>query len=60
LSLSGMAAKAASFEVADGLKSLQSLDPITAAEDELSWAAVRQAYTVSPSIINLNNGGVSF
>jgi selenocysteine lyase/cysteine desulfurase len=59
LSLSGMAAKAASFEVADGLKSLQSLDPITAAEDELSWAAVRQAYTVSPSIINLNNGGVS-
>jgi len=59
LSLTGIAAKAASYEIADGLKKLQSLDPSQAAEDELSWAAVRQAYTVSPSIINLNNGGVS-
>ena len=58
-SLSGIAAKAASFEVSDGLQALQLQDPLKAAEDELSWAAVRQAYTVSPSIINLNNGGVS-
>jgi len=28
-------------------------------EDEDFWALVRQAYTVSPQIINLNNGGVS-
>lgn len=59
LSLAGVAAKAASYEVANGLKKLQSLAPSQAAEDELSWAAVRLAYTVSPSIINLNNGGVS-
>lgn len=59
LSLTGLAAKAASFEVTDGLQALQLQDPLKAAEDELSWAAVRQAYTVSPSIINLNNGGVS-
>ncbi|MCB0693188.1 MAG: aminotransferase class V-fold PLP-dependent enzyme [Lewinellaceae bacterium] len=28
-------------------------------EDEDFWALIRQAYTVSPQIINLNNGGVS-
>jgi selenocysteine lyase/cysteine desulfurase len=28
-------------------------------EDEDFWKLIRQAYTVSPSIINLNNGGVS-
>ena len=28
-------------------------------EDEDFWQMVKQAYTVSPSIINLNNGGVS-
>lgn len=28
-------------------------------EDETFWSLVRQAYTVSPQIINLNNGGVS-
>ncbi len=59
LSLTGVAAKAASYQIADGLKALQLQNPREAAEDELSWEAVRQAYTVSPSIINLNNGGVS-
>lgn len=29
------------------------------AHDETFWYQVRQAYTVSPAIINLNNGGVS-
>ncbi|MEY3367421.1 MAG: hypothetical protein RI973_576, partial [Bacteroidota bacterium] len=29
------------------------------AQDEDFWQLVRQAYTVSPNIINLNNGGVS-
>ncbi|MBK7343421.1 MAG: aminotransferase class V-fold PLP-dependent enzyme [Saprospiraceae bacterium] len=33
------------------------LDP--GPEDETFWALIRQAYTVSPQIINLNNGGVS-
>jgi selenocysteine lyase/cysteine desulfurase len=29
------------------------------ATDETFWALIRQSYTVSPTIINLNNGGVS-
>ncbi len=29
------------------------------AEDEAFWRAIRQAYTVSSTILNLNNGGVS-
>lgn len=29
------------------------------AQDETFWYQIRQAYTVSPAIINLNNGGVS-
>ena len=29
------------------------------AQDEDFWQLVRQAYTVSPNVINLNNGGVS-
>ena len=29
------------------------------AEDEDYWSVIQQAYTVNPSIINLNNGGVS-
>lgn len=59
MSFSGVAAKAASFEIAEGLQALRAQNPSKAAEDELSWAAIRQAYTVSPNIINLNNGGVS-
>lgn len=35
------------------------LSPLDAAEDEDFWFTVRQAYTVSANIINLNNGGVS-
>jgi selenocysteine lyase/cysteine desulfurase len=33
--------------------------PDAGPEDEDFWSLVRQAYTVSPQIINLNNGGVS-
>ena len=29
------------------------------ASDEDYWSVIQQGYTVSPSIINLNNGGVS-
>ncbi len=34
-------------------------DPNTYATDEDFWGWIREAYTVSPTIINLNNGGVS-
>ncbi|HUR12685.1 MAG TPA: aminotransferase class V-fold PLP-dependent enzyme [Flavitalea sp.] len=33
--------------------------PESVAEDEDFWYSVQQAFTVSPSLINLNNGGVS-
>jgi selenocysteine lyase/cysteine desulfurase len=33
--------------------------PETTASDEDFWSWVREAYTVSPGLINLNNGGVS-
>src|SRR5271156_1629162 len=35
------------------------LSPEAAASDEDFWGWVRESYTVSPEIINLNNGGVS-
>lgn len=35
------------------------LNPIEAAQDEDFWNQIHQAYTVSPNLINLNNGGVS-
>ena len=33
--------------------------PLDLATDEDYWWQIQQAYTVSPQIINLNNGGVS-
>ncbi|GAB4417065.1 MAG: aminotransferase class V-fold PLP-dependent enzyme [Bacteroidia bacterium] len=33
--------------------------PAQAAEDEAYWAQVRAAYRASPTLVNLNNGGVS-
>ena len=35
------------------------LSAIQIAREEDYWSAIQQAYTVNPSIINLNNGGVS-
>lgn len=35
------------------------LSAFSVAKDETFWYQIRQAYTVSPAIINLNNGGVS-
>jgi len=35
------------------------LSPEAVATDEDYWSIIQQAYTVDPSIINLNNGGVS-
>lgn len=34
-------------------------DPLEAADDELFWSEVQQAFTVDRSLVNLNNGGVS-
>ena len=40
-------------------KSKQHLSPEEFAADEDFWAMIREAYSISPTLINLNNGGVS-
>ena len=37
----------------------QSLTPKELAMDEDYWSVIQQGYTTSPTLINLNNGGVS-
>jgi len=59
LSISPLAGKVLAEDISDALLSLKKLSPLTAANDEELWARIAQAYTVSPSILNLNNGGVS-
>ncbi|KIC95628.1 aminotransferase class V-fold PLP-dependent enzyme [Flavihumibacter solisilvae] len=41
------------------LQRFEHADAAALAGEEDFWTAVQQAYTVSPSLINLNNGGVS-
>ena len=50
---------AAAENVSDALVSLNKLSPLEAVNDDELWARMAQAYTVSPNILNLNNGGVS-
>jgi len=45
--------------IQDALARVVNKDPLDLASDEGFWAVIQQAYTVSPGIINLNNGGVS-
>ena len=59
LSLTSMSAQALAEDVSDALQALQQQSPLHAAQDEELWARIAQAYTVSPAILNLNNGGVS-
>ncbi|MGZ3763439.1 MAG: aminotransferase class V-fold PLP-dependent enzyme [Mucilaginibacter sp.] len=40
-------------------KKIDHLDATQVAADEDYWSMIQSAYTVNPSIINLNNGGVS-
>ncbi|MBL7872804.1 MAG: aminotransferase class V-fold PLP-dependent enzyme [Cyclobacteriaceae bacterium] len=59
LSLAPLVSQAISEDISDALLSLNKLSPLAAATDEELWARLAQAYTVSPNILNLNNGGVS-
>lgn len=45
--------------IANANQSIKHLTPQQLAADEDYWSVIQQAYTVHPSIINLNNGGVS-
>ena len=59
LALSGLPAKAIAEDIGDALHTLNHASPGTVINDEELWARISQAFTVSPSILNLNNGGVS-
>ena len=59
LSLGGLFKKALAEDIKEALISLNGLSPEAAAQNEDLWKRIQQAYTTSPAIINLNNGGVS-
>ncbi|MBS1507684.1 MAG: aminotransferase class V-fold PLP-dependent enzyme [Bacteroidetes bacterium] len=59
MSLTPFLSQAMAEDVSDALVELNKLSPLDAADDEDLWARMAQAYTVSPTILNLNNGGVS-
>jgi len=46
-------------ELKNAVNKISHLPPDEAAKDEDFWRFIQQSYTVSASIINLNNGGVS-
>lgn len=50
-------AHAAEIDVAN--KKINHLSPEQIASDEDYWSVIQQAFSVNPSIVNLNNGGVS-
>lgn len=58
-SLLSLSSQAKAEDVSDALTSLNELSPFDAMDEEELWARMAQAYTVSPNILNLNNGGVS-
>ncbi len=58
-SLTPIITQALAEDVADAMLQLDKLDVANAINDEELWARMAQAFTVSPSILNLNNGGVS-
>lgn len=57
--LSPLLAHGAAEHVADALFQLNRLTPALAAHDDELWRRIAQAFTVSATLLNLNNGGVS-
>jgi selenocysteine lyase/cysteine desulfurase len=57
--LSSLVIPAWSKNLDKALKNADQLSPDELATDEEFWYYVQQSFTVSPSMINLNNGGVS-
>jgi selenocysteine lyase/cysteine desulfurase len=49
----------AAKQIQEAGETILDLTPAEAAHNEDYWHTIQQAYTVSPNIINLNNGGVS-
>ncbi|ODS85397.1 MAG: aminotransferase V [Cytophagaceae bacterium SCN 52-12] len=46
-------------ELSSAERSVKHLSPLEIAANEDYWSIIQQAYTTSPNLINLNNGGVS-
>ena len=46
-------------ELKSHLERVSKMDPAIVSQDEDFWNLIREQYTISPNIINLNNGGVS-
>jgi selenocysteine lyase/cysteine desulfurase len=59
VTLTPFAFNAFADDVADALVSMNSERSIPVENDDELWARMAQAFTVSPNILNLNNGGVS-
>lgn len=59
LTVAPLMSHASSENITDALLELNKLSPSLAAPDDDLWARMSQAYTVSPNVLNLNNGGVS-
>lgn len=63
ISVAAFASPVLNFSFTEKIKSasekITHLSPLESASEDDFWNQVRQAYTVNPNIINLNNGGVS-
>ena len=59
VSIPSFSSKISISEIRNAVNLKQHLTAAEFAMDEDFWALIREAYTVSPTIINLNNGGVS-
>lgn len=59
ISLNSLSYKLLAAEVNDSLAKLNDFSNYNAIKDEDIWNGIRQAFTLNPNIINLNNGGVS-
>lgn len=57
--LSSLTQPAWSRDLNTALKNVDGISPDELASEEDFWYYIQQAFTVSPSLINLNNGGVS-
>lgn len=58
-SIAGFSVNAIAEDIGDALHTLNHTSPDLLVNDEELWARIAQAFTVSPTILNLNNGGVS-
>lgn len=59
MSITPLISRAKAGDISEALLELNRFSPEEAADDDDLWARMAQAYTVSPNILNLNNGGVS-